>query len=78
MVRLPQLKGAGGLQPLRGAREREEQAGPDDRGLKLSRLKTVTSGSEVGSANCPTRHRKPTPNEDAASRRKREAVARIG
>jgi hypothetical protein len=32
----------------------------------------VASGSGVGSANCSTRHRKPTPNKDAASRRKRD------
>jgi hypothetical protein len=78
MARLPQLKSAGGLQPLRGARERGPHAGPDERGRKLPRLKSVASGSEVGSANCTTRHRKPTPNEDAASRRKRDGAARIG
>src|SRR5437762_11134115 len=72
VVRLLQPKGARGLQPTRGVRERAEHAGPDDRGPKLSRLKTVASGSEVGSANCSTRHRKPTPNEDSASRRKRD------
>jgi hypothetical protein len=78
MVRLLQPKGARGLQPTQGARERAEHAGPDDRGPKLSRLKTVASGSGVGSANCPTRHRKPATNEDAASRRKRDDGARLG
>jgi len=31
-----------------------------------------------GSANCATRHRKPTSNEDAARRRKRRVEARLG
>jgi hypothetical protein len=31
-----------------------------------------------GSANCATRHRKPTPNEDAMPRRKRSMEARLG
>jgi hypothetical protein len=32
----------------------------------------------LGSANCATRHRKPTPYEDAARRRKRRVEARLG
>jgi len=79
MVRLSQPMGAEGQQPMREARESAFQhAAPDDRGPKLSRLKTVASGSGIGSANCPTRHRKPATNEDAASRRKRDDGARLG
>jgi len=55
-----------------------KHAVPDDRGPKLSRLKTVASGSGVESANFSTRHRKPATNEDAASRRKRDDGARLG
>jgi hypothetical protein len=77
-VRLSQPKGAEGLQPTRGAKKRAAHAAPDERGLKLPRLKAVASGSGVDSANCSTRHRKPTPNEDAASRRKRDDGARSG
>jgi len=73
LVWLPQPKGAGGLQLAAVlAKCRAPHAGPDGRGLKLSRLKTVASGSGIGSANCSTRHRKPMTNEDAASRRKRD------
>jgi hypothetical protein len=32
----------------------------------------------LGSANCTTRHRKPTLNEDATPRRKRRVEARLG
>jgi len=60
------------------SQERASHAVPDERGLKLSRLKAVASGSGVDSANCSIRHRKPTPNEDAASRRKRDDGARSG
>jgi len=78
LVRLSQLKGAGGPQPTRGAKKSAAHAAPDDRGLKLPRLKTVASGSGVDSANCSTRHRKPTPNEDAVPRRKRDTGAHLG
>jgi hypothetical protein len=77
-VRLSQPKGAEGQRPMRGARERAAHAAPDARGRKLPRLNAVASGSGVDSANCSTRHRKPTPNEDAASRRKRDDGARSG
>jgi hypothetical protein len=80
VVRLPQLKGAGGLQPTV-----EFAKASDTCWTRRARAEAVTAKrcgvtmkSGIDSANCSTCHRKPMTNEDAASRRKRDAGVRNG